>query len=47
MKIEKTKLEYCLLWNGPFLKIDWNTENPIISSKDLQGKLLKNIEFIF
>ena len=38
------KLEECLLWNDPSLKIDWNTKNPIISSKDLQGKLFKDIE---
>ena len=38
------KSEECLLWNDPSLKIDWNTKNPIISSKDLQGKLFKDIE---
>lgn len=37
------KLEDCLLWNDPLLKIDWNTKNPIISSKDLHGKLFKDI----
>ncbi len=29
--------EGCLMWNDPTLNIKWGIENPIVSSKDLQG----------
>ncbi|MDG1850388.1 MAG: dTDP-4-dehydrorhamnose 3,5-epimerase [Flavobacteriales bacterium] len=38
------KSEDCVIWNDPSLSIDWGVENPIISPKDLQGKLLKNLK---
>lgn len=34
--------EYSLLWNDPALGIDWPIQNPILSEKDAQGKLLKD-----
>lgn len=33
--------ERTLLWNDPELNIDWNIDNPILSEKDIEGKLLK------
>ena len=35
--------EECLLWNDPKLKIDWGVKNPMVSSKDLQGKLFQHL----
>ena len=35
--------EECLLWNDPKLEIDWGVKNPMISSKDLQGKLFQHL----
>lgn len=32
-----------ILWNDPELEIDWKTENPILSEKDLQLPALNNI----
>jgi len=37
------KSEECLLWNDPKLKIDWGVKNPMVSSKDLQGKLFQHL----
>jgi dTDP-4-dehydrorhamnose 3,5-epimerase len=37
------KSEDCLLWNDPSLAIDWEVENPIISKKDLEGKMLTEL----
>jgi dTDP-4-dehydrorhamnose 3,5-epimerase len=35
----------CIIWNDPDLKIDWNLkENPILSTKDQQGKSFKEAE---
>lgn len=41
--------ERCILFNDPDLKIDWNTDLPILSEKDLSGKKFKDIEkdFLF
>ena len=39
--------EECLLWNDPELNIDWGVKDPIVSSKDQQGKLLKEIDTLF
>lgn len=41
--------ERAILYNDPALGIDWQVKNPIISGKDLNGKLLSEIEkdFIF
>lgn len=33
--------ERTLLWNDPELNIDWQTDNPILSEKDVEGKVLK------
>ncbi len=35
--------EETLLYNDPQLQIDWKIDNPILSLKDKNGKLLKNI----
>lgn len=35
--------EACLLWNDPDVGIDWPIENPQLSEKDLQGRLLKDL----
>ena len=36
--------ERAILFNDADLKIEWNVENPIISEKDLQAKLFKDID---
>ncbi len=36
--------ERAILYNDPDLKIDWRVDNPIVSEKDKQGKLFKDIE---
>ncbi|MBT6728281.1 MAG: dTDP-4-dehydrorhamnose 3,5-epimerase [Deltaproteobacteria bacterium] len=36
--------ERTLLWSDPDLSIDWPTENPQLSPKDLQGTILKGCE---
>lgn len=36
--------EECILWNDPSIGIHWEVENPIISPKDLQGKLLHDVK---
>ncbi|WP_368542471.1 dTDP-4-dehydrorhamnose 3,5-epimerase [Enterobacter soli] len=35
--------EGCLLWNDPFLNIEWNIENPQLSEKDKNGKTFKEL----
>lgn len=37
--------EGCLLWNDPFINIDWNIENPKLSEKDKNGKTFKELFF--
>ena len=39
--------EECLLWKDPELDIDWEVKDPIVSLKDQQGKLLKEIDTLF
>ncbi len=39
--------EDCLLWNDPALKIDWPIQNPLLSPKDIEGKLLKDLNSPF
>jgi dTDP-4-dehydrorhamnose 3,5-epimerase len=39
--------EDCLLWNDPDLAIDWNIDSPLLSEKDLQGKLFRDFETLF
>lgn len=34
--------EDCILWNDPQIGIDWKTDNPLLSEKDKEGKLLKD-----
>lgn len=34
--------EDCILWNDPYLNINWGVENPSLSEKDTQGKLFKD-----
>jgi dTDP-4-dehydrorhamnose 3,5-epimerase len=36
-------LETSLLWNDPALHIDWPIKTPILSKKDSEGKLLKDL----
>lgn len=36
--------ERAILFNDSYLKIDWKVEKPIVSEKDLQAKLFKDIE---
>ncbi|MGB9697394.1 MAG: dTDP-4-dehydrorhamnose 3,5-epimerase [Ignavibacteria bacterium] len=36
--------ERCILYSDPLLSIDWQVANPIVSEKDLNGKLLRAIE---
>ena len=36
--------ECCLLWNDPEVGIDWPIPNPILSDKDKDGKLLKELD---
>jgi dTDP-4-dehydrorhamnose 3,5-epimerase len=39
--------EECILWNDPALSIQWGIDDPIVSEKDQQGKLLKDIPLYF
>lgn len=39
--------ERCLLYNDPALGIDWNVTDPIVSPKDAQGVLLKDLDHDF
>jgi dTDP-4-dehydrorhamnose 3,5-epimerase len=32
-----------IIYNDPALNIDWETENPIVSAKDLQLPFLKDL----
>ncbi|CAN2039132.1 dTDP-4-dehydrorhamnose 3,5-epimerase [Candidatus Magnetomoraceae bacterium gMMP-15] len=34
-----------ILWSDPDLNIDWPVINPVLSSKDIENPLLKNINF--
>lgn len=34
--------EYTLAWNDPDIGIRWPVQNPVVSAKDAQGKLLKD-----
>ncbi len=36
--------ERAILYNDPEISIDWQVKNPIVSEKDLNGKLFKEIE---
>ena len=35
--------EECIIWNDPSLGIEWGIKNPIVSSKDQEGKLFKDV----
>ena len=35
--------EGCLIWNDPDVGIDWPIEEPVLSEKDQQGSLLKDL----
>jgi dTDP-4-dehydrorhamnose 3,5-epimerase len=39
--------EDCLLWNDPEIGISWNADIPLLSDKDLQGKLIKDFKSMF
>ena len=39
--------EDCILWNDPDLNINWQISDPVLSEKDLQGKLLKDFQSKF
>ncbi|MGZ3901617.1 MAG: dTDP-4-dehydrorhamnose 3,5-epimerase [Bacteroidia bacterium] len=34
--------EDCILWNDPDIGIKWNVNDPLLSQKDLEGKLFKD-----
>ena len=36
--------ERAILYNDPYLNIDWKVNEPVVSEKDLHGKLFKEIE---
>ena len=35
--------ESCIVWNDPTLNINWNINDPIVSDKDLKGKLFQDL----
>ena len=37
------KSEDCIHWNDPDIGISWEVKNPIISDKDLKGKMLSDL----
>ncbi|MBA2610781.1 MAG: dTDP-4-dehydrorhamnose 3,5-epimerase [Bacteroidetes bacterium] len=39
--------EDCLLWNDTDINIKWNFENPLLSSKDMEGKPFKGFVSMF
>ena len=39
--------EGCIAWNDPSLGIDWGIKKPIVSAKDQEGKLLKDVHLIY
>ena len=39
--------EDCLLWNDSEIAIDWTVKNPIISTKDSEGKTISALKNIF
>lgn len=39
--------EDCLLWNDPAIGISWNADTPLLSDKDLQGKLINDFKSMF
>lgn len=39
--------EDCILWNDKDLNINWNVTSPLLSEKDLQGKIFKDFKSIF
>lgn len=39
--------EESILWNDPDLGIDWGIENPLLSPKDMSGKLMKDFKSQF
>jgi dTDP-4-dehydrorhamnose 3,5-epimerase len=39
--------EGSIVWNDPDLKIDWGTENPLVSGKDLQGGRFTDLDSPF
>lgn len=39
--------ERCLLYNDPALNIYWKVSHPIVSAKDQQGVLLKDLQYDF
>lgn len=39
--------EDCILWNDKDLNINWNVNNPLLSEKDLEGKLFSEFKSQF
>jgi dTDP-4-dehydrorhamnose 3,5-epimerase len=39
--------EGSVLWNDPDLQIDWNYDNPILSEKDANAPLFKDLISLF
>ena len=37
--------EECIIWNDPDINIKWPISKPVLSSKDLDGKFFKEINF--
>jgi len=35
--------ERCIIWNDPYLDIDWGFDNPLISEKDNKGMLFSSL----
>ena len=39
--------EGCLLWNDPDIGVNWKSDKPLLSEKDLEGTLIKNFSSLF
>jgi dTDP-4-dehydrorhamnose 3,5-epimerase len=39
--------EDCIIWNDKDLAIDWQVKNPLLSEKDLMGKVFKDFVSLF
>lgn len=39
--------EECILWNDTDINVQWNFSNPLLSSKDMEGKLFKDFKSSF
>ena len=39
--------EGCILWNDPDIGINWKSDKPLLSEKDLEGTSIKNFSSLF